>query len=58
LNMEAVAGLVRQGIKLLVTVDCGSSDREQIAAARAGGMEVIVIDHHQVPKTRRMRWPW
>lgn len=49
LNMEAVAGLARQGVKMLVTVDCGSSDREQVALAQALGMDTIVMDHHQTP---------
>jgi single-stranded-DNA-specific exonuclease len=34
---------------LLVTCDCGSSDHERIAAARARGVDVVVIDHHLVP---------
>lgn len=34
---------------LLVTCDCGSSDHERIAAARAAGIDVVVIDHHLVP---------
>lgn len=34
---------------LLITCDCGSSDHERLAAARAAGVDVIVIDHHLVP---------
>jgi single-stranded-DNA-specific exonuclease len=34
---------------LLVTCDCGSSDHERLAAARARGVDVVVIDHHLVP---------
>jgi single-stranded-DNA-specific exonuclease len=37
------------GAKLLITCDCGSSDHERLADAKAAGMEVIVIDHHLVP---------
>ncbi len=37
------------GAKLLITCDCGSSDHERIAAARASGIETLVIDHHLVP---------
>jgi single-stranded-DNA-specific exonuclease len=38
-----------EGCRLIVTCDCGTSDLEAIAAARAEGIDVIVIDHHQVP---------
>lgn len=34
---------------LIVTTDCGSSDHERVAAARARGVDVIVVDHHLVP---------
>ncbi len=34
---------------LLVTCDCGSSDHERLAAARARGIDAVVIDHHLVP---------
>lgn len=37
------------GATLLVTCDCGSSDHERLAAARAAGIDVVVIDHHLVP---------
>jgi single-stranded-DNA-specific exonuclease len=35
---------------LLITCDCGSSDHERIARARALGIDVIVVDHHLVPE--------
>lgn len=35
---------------LIVTCDCGSSDHERLAKARAAGIDVIVVDHHLVPK--------
>jgi single-stranded-DNA-specific exonuclease len=34
---------------LLVTCDCGSSDHERIAQAKAKGIDVVVVDHHLVP---------
>ncbi len=34
---------------LLVTCDCGSSDHERLAVARARGIDAVVIDHHLVP---------
>jgi single-stranded-DNA-specific exonuclease len=38
-----------QGCRLIVTLDCGTSDVPAILAARARGVDVIVVDHHQVP---------
>lgn len=34
---------------MLITCDCGTSDHEAIATAVSLAMEVIVVDHHQVP---------
>ena len=38
--------LAARGTRLLVTVDCGVSAVEEVAAASALGMEVVVTDHH------------
>jgi len=46
LNARAVRKLAGRGAKLLVTVDCGVTAVEPVAAARAAGMDVIVTDHH------------
>lgn len=35
---------------LIITVDCGMSNWEEIAYARKKGIEVIVTDHHSIPK--------
>jgi len=42
---EAARG---RGIRLVVTVDCGSSSHAAIREAAAAGIEVIVTDHHAV----------
>jgi single-stranded-DNA-specific exonuclease len=36
--------------KLLITVDCGISNYEEISDAQKKGMDVIVTDHHSIPK--------
>jgi single-stranded-DNA-specific exonuclease len=38
-----------EGCTLLLTGDCGTSDHEALALARSRGVDVVVIDHHQVP---------
>jgi single-stranded-DNA-specific exonuclease len=44
----AVRRLRDEGACLLVTVDCGAASYEAFAAARAVGLDAIVIDHHAV----------
>ncbi len=39
-----------QGAAVVVTVDCGTSDLPAILVARARGVDVVVVDHHQVPE--------
>jgi len=45
---EAARELSRRGHKLLITVDCGANDHEAVQAAKDGGMDVIVSDHHEI----------
>jgi single-stranded-DNA-specific exonuclease len=35
-------------VHLIITVDCGISDNEQIAYARTLGIDTIVLDHHEI----------
>ena len=44
---ETLARLAAEGFGLVLTVDCGITAVEEIAAARAAGLEVIVTDHHR-----------
>ena len=46
-NAEAISALRDGGASLLVTVDCGTSGHEALAHARAIGLDVVVLDHHQ-----------
>ncbi len=46
LNVQGVEELAAEGIRLLLTVDCGISDHESVARARELGMTVVVSDHH------------
>jgi single-stranded-DNA-specific exonuclease len=46
---DDVTRFADEGCRLLVTGDCGTSDHEALALARARGLDAIVIDHHQVP---------
>jgi single-stranded-DNA-specific exonuclease len=48
LHLDALRSLRAEGIELVVTVDCGIVAVEEVAAARAEGMTVVVTDHHAV----------
>ncbi|SFB43170.1 single-stranded-DNA-specific exonuclease [Rhizobium sp. NFR07] len=47
-NVAAMEQLIDRGAGLIVTVDCGSTSHESLAAAAARGCDVVVIDHHQM----------
>lgn len=38
-------------IELIITVDCGVSSLQAVAAARKANIDVIITDHHQTPDT-------
>lgn len=45
-NNEALDALAAEGVKLVVTVDCGIRSPREAEHARALGMELIISDHH------------
>ena len=50
LSTRLVDRFKKAGAKLIVTVDCGVSCKEQIAYAALHGIETIVTDHHEPPE--------
>lgn len=50
LNHLAIEQLAEDGVRLLVTVDCGISNLAEIAHTRTLGLDVIVTDHHTPPE--------
>lgn len=46
-----VRDLFAESVDLLVTADCGISNKEEVALAASLGMDVIVTDHHIPPET-------
>lgn len=46
---EAGIRKAAESCRLLVTVDCGISNPEEVALAKSLGMTVIVTDHHALP---------
>ena len=49
LNIPALEALHTAGAGLVISVDCGTSSVEEIAHARALGLDVVVVDHHAIP---------
>ena len=46
LSATTVQRLARRGTGLLITVDCAITAVEEVAVARAVGLDVVVTDHH------------
>jgi single-stranded-DNA-specific exonuclease len=45
-NAPALLRLREEGVRVVVTVDCGTNAHEPLAEAADAGLEIIVIDHH------------
>lgn len=48
LNVKAVEEAAAAGVKLLITVDCGITSFDAANKAKELGVDLIVLDHHQV----------
>ncbi len=46
-NVDAIRSFAERGVKLLITVDCGTTSVEPLTEAKKLGLDTIVIDHHQ-----------
>lgn len=49
LKIAALENLYRQGISLVITVDCGITAIAEVNKAKKMGLDIIVTDHHIVP---------
>lgn len=50
MNDAAVEFLARDGVKLIITVDCGITNILEVEKAKKLGIEVIITDHHHAPE--------
>jgi single-stranded-DNA-specific exonuclease len=48
---DTISRLADEGCALLLTVDCGITAVDEVASAKARGLEVIVTDHHRPGET-------
>lgn len=51
LNKTAVDDFTADYGSLIITVDCGISNNEEIAYAAEKGCDIIIVDHHNPPET-------
>ncbi len=47
-NSEAMRTLASRGVRLVVCVDCGSTSHQALSDGTAAGLDVVVVDHHQI----------
>ena len=47
LNIKALELFARNGVKLIITVDCGTTNVKEVEIARSLGIDVIITDHHE-----------
>lgn len=50
LSKPAISKLAKEGAKLIITVDHGVTATEQVEHAKSLGLDVIITDHHVLPK--------
>jgi single-stranded-DNA-specific exonuclease len=48
LNSEALHKLKREGMKLVITVDCGIRSVQDVEDGKAYGLDIIITDHHSL----------
>ncbi len=53
LKAGIVQAAARDGVRLLVTVDCGTTSFKELRLAGSLGMETIVVDHHDLESGKR-----
>ncbi len=46
-NQTALESIIAGGAKLIITLDCGTTNIKEIAWAKEKNVDVIVVDHHQ-----------
>lgn len=46
LNEAGICALADEGVSVLITVDCGITENQNVALAQSLGIDVIVTDHH------------
>ena len=48
-NKDTIELLIASGAKLIITCDCGISNKAEVELAQKNNVDVIITDHHTVP---------
>ncbi|HEX2620006.1 MAG TPA: single-stranded-DNA-specific exonuclease RecJ [Phototrophicaceae bacterium] len=48
LNSPALVKLAKDGVKLVITVDCGIRSVQEVEDGKAAGLDIIITDHHSL----------
>ncbi len=48
LNNDALETLAKDGVRVVVTVDCGIRSVEEVEFGKSQGLDIIVTDHHSI----------
>jgi single-stranded-DNA-specific exonuclease len=52
LNTNAIKRAIKDGVSLIITVDCGISSFKEIEYAKLSKIDVIITDHHEIVSGR------
>ena len=55
INLESLESLKDKAPALIVSLDCGTSNVEEIEIAKKLGFEVVVVDHHDIFETPKVK---
>lgn len=50
MSIPAISQMAKDGVKLIITVDQGVTANEQVNHAKKLGIDVVITDHHVIPK--------
>jgi len=48
LNSPALLKMVKEGVKLVITVDCGIRSIQEVEDGKIAGLDIIITDHHSL----------
>ena len=51
LNTGAVEALAAEGVTLIISLDCGSTNFREVNRANELGVDVVIVDHHETAET-------
>lgn len=49
MNIKAIEEFKNKNVKLVITVDCGITNCNEVERAKKFGIDVIIVDHHHIP---------